>query len=285
MNNEKLHIDELKSKLSHKTSINIEDFYEFYKEIYTNISKSTVRWYVYNLKEMKILKNIARGTYAFEHPKEPSEIQYSVITMDIIGSSQKSHKEFNLELEEKVEKLNKTLNTLLEYKRKFYISQGDEIQILCPFDDRIEKLLLITLSILSPLKCRFAISIGEIHEEDIKENSWDMNGPVFWNARDKISQTKKSKSYNGVVASEYAKVDKICNMLLQPILILINQISQKQWDAILEQFVNDDIKISSEILGISQSSFYDRIKSSNIYEISTGLKGLVELIGKRGKFI
>lgn len=285
MNNEKLHIDELKSRLSHKTSINIDDFYEFYKEIYANISKSTVRWYVYNLKEMKILKNIARGTYAFENPMEPSTIQYSVITMDIIDSSKKSHKEFNLELEEKVKKLNKTINNLLAYDRKFYISQGDEIQMLCPFDDRIESLLLITLSILSPLKCRFALSIGEINEEDIRENSWEMNGPVFWNARDRLAQTKKSKNYNGVVASEYAKADKICNLLIQPILVLINQMSQKQWEAILEQFINDDIKVSAERLGISPSSFYDRINSSNIDEISTGLKGLIELIEKRRKFI
>jgi len=285
MSNEKLYVEELKEKFAYKSSITTDEFYSFYKEMYTDIEKSTVRWYIYSLKEQNIIKNVSRGIYVFEDSSSAESDEYIVITIDIIDSSKESSGDFNFKLAGKVNQINKIIKEKLNYKRKFYVSQGDEIQILCPLDDRVTNLLITTLSCLRPYKTRFAISVGNLNQEDILENSWDMNGPIYWNARDRLSEVKKSKKYNGVVVSEYAEIDNICNKFIKTLLLLINKISQKQWDAILSQKTIDDVKDILKELEISQSSFYDRISSSNLDEINDGFDAIFELLKRRRNYI
>jgi hypothetical protein len=284
MNNEKLHIEALKNKLGDKKSINIDDFYMFYKDIYTDIKKSTVRWYVYGLKEEKVIKNVSRGIYTFEDNQSSNVEDYVVITLDIIDSSLESYEEFDVHIAHKVDELNRIMNKRLNYDRRFYISQGDELQILCPFDDRLSELIMTVMSCLHPYKIRFAISIGNIQQTEIVENSWDMNGPIFWNARDTLNTLKKSKQYDGIIASEYLEVDRTCNKLLRVILILINRISSKQWEAIYAQQKYDDTKDIIKQLGISQSSYYDRISGSNVDDIIDGLDGVFDLLERRRNY-
>lgn len=284
MTKDKFHIEELKNKLAHKKNIEVDDFYSFYHSIYGDITKNRVRWYIYKLKEKGIIRNISRGIYIFEEEKE-IENEYAVITLDIIDSSKEDHNIFDNKLKEKVQEINKFLQSSIGLYRKYHISQGDEIQLLCPFDDRIAKILILTFAVLKPYKCRFALSIGRVEEGDMKENSWDMNGPIFWNARDVLKEMKKSKDYDGVFASGYENVDKIINKFMKSVLVLINKISAKQWEAVLEQMTKQDLKEAAESLNISLSSLYDRINSSNISQIVDSIEALIELIQIRRKLL
>lgn len=283
MANEKLHVEQLKETLCDKNLFSFSDFFFFYKKLYPEIKENTVRLNVYKLKEKKIIKNVARGMYSFEGEYSEKNLEYAVITMDIIGSSQKTNEDFNSKLFERVHQLNNEIYQFFKIESKFNISQGDEIQIICNFDNNLGKLLLLTLSQLSPYKARFAISIGTFIAEEIKENSWDMNGPIFWNARDKLNSFKKSRIYDGAFISEYLEIDEICNKFMKAILVLINSISEKQWEAISYQLKNHDLKEVQNILKISQSSFYDRIKGSNYIEIMGGLDSIIELMKVRRK--
>lgn len=278
MNSDKLCIEELKEKLGKNQIITSDEFYLFYKEIYPEIKKNTVRWNIYKLKEQKIIKNIARGNYVLEELTYKETDNYAVITMDIIGSSKEINRDFDVNFAKKINQLNNGIKKHLNYSQKFNISQGDELQILCPFDDRIGKLFLLTLSYLNPYKVRFAISIGNFINDVIDENSWNMNGPIFWNARDKLNEFKKSKSYDGAFISEYIEIDEICNKFMKALLLLINRVSEKQWEALSYKLKNYNLKDLNDTIGISQSSFYDRISSSNVDEILEGLDAIVKLM-------
>lgn len=276
----KLHIKELKEKLGSKSVIGIEDFYIFYKGIYNEIKRSTVRWYVYKLKEGKIIRNVSRGIYVLESQDNRYTNEYAVITIDIIESSKMTYLDFNNDLKNKVRYLNEAISSRLNYDRAYYISQGDEIQILCPIDDRLGKLFAITLSSLRPYKFRYAISFG-IVKEKLEENSWNMNGPIFWNARDKMNLLKKSKEYKGILVSEFNYLDSICNKFLAIINIQIERISEKQWEAILLYLIKEDVNEIMEDMRISKTSFYDRISTSNVEEIIDSFDAIVELMKKR----
>jgi len=52
MNNKdfRLHIEEVKERFKTSKKISVDDFNEFYKEVFGDIKKGTVSWYIYELK-------------------------------------------------------------------------------------------------------------------------------------------------------------------------------------------------------------------------------------------
>ena len=120
--------------------------------------------------------------------------------MDIVKSTNLHYNKFNDMLKNKIEKINNVIQNFYGYDRIYNISQGDEIQILIPFDRNLGNIIMLTLCYLVPFKSRYAISLGDF-DDNIKRNSWDMNGPIFWNARDKLEKLKNSKKYDGLIVS------------------------------------------------------------------------------------
>jgi len=277
INNNRFHIEEFKKRFKTYNTINVNDFNDFYKDVYGEIKRSTVSWIIYELKKNKVIRNVSRGLYVLEDFKKESTNEYTVITMDIIKSSEMNYNKFNEELNNKINSLNFVIKDSYSYEREYFISQGDEIQILCPFDNRIGYLLLLTFCYLRPFKVRYGISFGEMDNE-LKRNSWEMNGPIFWNARDCLSKLKNSKEYNGLVVSEYNYVDKLCNNILALINMVINKITDKQWDAIKFELSKKNLDIALNQLNISKTSYYDRLNVSNIFEIINSFETIVEIM-------
>jgi hypothetical protein len=275
-----LHIEELKKRFQSYDTISVDDFNDFYKDVYGEIKRNTVDWLIYKLKKSKIIRNVSRGQYVLEDNRKGPVTEYAVITMDIIKSSEMSYKKFNLELRKRVKELNLAIKHSYNCEREFFISQGDEIQIICPFENEIIYLLIITLCYLHPFKVRYAVSFGMI-ESELKKNSWEMNGPIFWNARDCLTKLKNSKDYDGLVISEYNYTDKLCNNILSLVNKTIRRITDKQWDAIRCELSKKHIDSALEELEISKTSYYDRLNVSNMEEIIKALETIVEIMKKR----
>ncbi|MGM0380268.1 MAG: SatD family protein [Bacillota bacterium] len=281
---EHLHIEKLKEKFKDYKRISVKDFYEFYKEVFEDVNKNTVSWYIYDLKEKNIIRNIARGQYVLvNNGDESSEDLFAVITMDIIKSTDLDYRVFNDMLKKKINKVNEVIEKRYSYEREYNISQGDEIQILIPFDKDFINIIMLTLSYLYPLKARYGISIGKVDGE-IKKNSWDMNAPIFWNARDQLEKINDSKEYDGRIASGYNNIDKICNNILPLINRSIAYITEKQWKAIQYRLALNDYKKAINAIGISKSSYYDRLKASSLEEILSSFKAIYEMIKMRRDF-
>lgn len=276
----KFKIDKLKEKFKDYPVITVSDFIIFYSSINEEISKSTVRNYIHELKEKNLIRNISRGQYILVDNNFKNIEDYVVITMDIIKSSDINYIVFNKNLKNIINELNEKLLEVFNYDRKYYVSQGDEIQILLPFDKNLGKMLMLALSYLYPMKVRYAISLGNI-SEDLKSNSWEMNGPIFWNARDHLEKLKTEKDYSGLVASGFVETDNMCNKILKLTHINISRITHKQWDAIKLNIcgLNDEKSFNKN--NMSKTSYYDRLKTSNFEDIIMSFDVIYEILKKR----
>lgn len=270
-----LHVEELIQRFEAYDTISVDEFYKFYKEIFENIKRNTVSWYIYELKKRGIVRHVSRGKYTLVCDKKQGEETFLVITMDIIGSTRKEH--FYRDLKEKIAQLNEIMHTIYGQDRKYQISQGDEIQILLPFRENIGDIFIITLCLLHPFKVRYGMGIGSV-EMPVTDNSWEMNGPVFWNARDQLEQLKKSKGYDGRVFSGYSRTDSVCNRILVLINKSLDKITRKQWDAIQCEFSQKSVEKAIEQLGITKSSYYERLDTSNIHDIHTSFTVIYDVI-------
>lgn len=281
---EHLHVEKLKEKFKDYKRISVKDFYEFYKEVFEDVKKNTVSWYIYDLKKKNIIRNIAQGQYVLvNNGNERSEDLFVVVTMDIIKSTDLDYVVFNDMLKNKINKVNEVIEKKYSYKREYNVSQGDEIQILIPFDKDLINMIMLTLSYLYPLEARYAISIGKV-EGELKKNSWDMNAPIFWNARDQLEKINDSKEYDGRIVSGYNNIDKICNNILPLINRTIAYITEKQWIAIQYRLGLSDYNKAINKIGISKSSYYDRLKASSLEEILSSFKAIYEMIKMRRNF-
>lgn len=278
---DKLHIDELTNKFSNHKKISVDDFNEFYTEVFGNIKRNTVSWYIYELKKIGVIRNISRGQYVINTGKPDENDEYIVMTMDIVNSSKLDYREFDEKLKHKIESLNQAIVQVFNIENCFNISQGDEIQILYPFTEGIGKMMMLALSYLYPFEVRYGISIGEIHDE-VSKNSWEMNGPIFWNARDQLEKIKKKSSYEGLIMSGYSHIDRLCNGVLPLINKSIVKITEKQWIAIKNELSLVSVENAMNKIGISKTSYYERLSVSNLTEILSAFDAIYEIMQLRG---
>jgi hypothetical protein len=262
-------------------TISVDDIYHFYKDFYTDIKIETVRWYIYTLKKDKVLKHLSRGQYVIEDNTK-DKTDYVVVTMDIINSSQMSYKDFGNDLHDKINKINSIIKDS-STDRQFHISQGDAIQIVFPFTNKLSIMIMTALSYLRPYKARYGIGIGSL-DDTLEDNSWDMNGPLFWNARDSLNEIKSVNDYSGMIKSDNNFADKISNSILLLINNNISKITDKQWEALRYELSDTTVEQALNELGISRSSYYERVKMSNINDIAIGFHTVFEIMNKRNLF-
>jgi len=277
-----LHIAELKNKFRNYKMISVDDFFQFYTDVFGNIERNTVSWYIFQLKKMGIIRNISRGQYVLKDTEADDDQGFIVITMDISKSSKLDYQTFNKMLREKIDLINEAIVQIYGHDRAYHISQGDEIQILFPFNEGLGNLMMLTLSHLSPFEVRYGISIGEIDGE-IKTNSWEMNGPIFWNARDQLEKVKNKNGYSGRIISGYSQTDQVCNYLLPLVNSTISRITEKQWEAIRYELLGFDLEQALEKIGITKTSYYDRLSASNLDEVLLSFRALYDLMKLRGE--
>lgn len=278
--NRNLHITELKEKFRNYRMISVDDFFSFYTDVFGNIERNTVSWYIFQLKKMGIIRNVSRGQYVLKDAMKDDSLGYIVITMDISKSSKLDYQTFNRMLREKIDLINEAIVQIYGHDRGYHISQGDEIQILFPFNEGLGNLMMLTLSYLSPFEVRYGISIGEIDGE-IKKNSWEMNGPIFWNARDQLEKVKNENGYSGRIISGYSQTDQVCNYLLPLMNSTINRITDKQWEAIRYELLGFDLEQALDKIGITKTSYYDRLSASNLEDVLLSFRALYDLMKLR----
>lgn len=273
----RLHIEEVKERFKTSEKISISDFYEFYKDVFGDINRGTVSWYIYELKKLGVIRNISRGQYVLKDIEFDNSEEYIVITMDIVKSTKIDYQSFNQKLEENVKKLNEIIIQKYTHNRTYSISQGDELQIIYPFKDGIGDMMMLTLSYLYPFVARYGISIGEI-QNNLKINSWEMNGPIFWNARDQLEKLKSASSYDGLIISGFNKADKICNSILPLVNRSLGKMTDKQWEAIRYELSNQNFDKILKKLGIGKSSYFERLDVSNLSSVLSSFDAIFELM-------
>ncbi len=119
-------------------------------------------------------------------------MKYIVIDADIINSRSK-HFTKNI--------FSKQMNLLNEsFKQHVYVPfsilKGDEIQGVLELDAPIFQIIRFLKAMFMPYNLRIGIGIDEIYQEDEEissKNSWELNGPAFFKARDAIDLMDEGK--------------------------------------------------------------------------------------------
>ena len=271
-------IKHLRKQLSNHSEITVNQLQLLMEEYFDkNSDNSDKPAILHNLKRNGVIQDVSRGHYSVREMDEENRELHVVITLDIVNSSREDYKRFEKSLLEKVEQLNSTIENTFEIKSNYRISRGDEIQAVLPFRNTIGKIILLTMSLLHPYEIRYGISIGYI-EDPILEDSWKMNGPLFWTARDLLEQVKNEDRYSGMIASGEKWKDEIIHEMLKLIHSTIRRITRKQWEAIALDLSGMGFEEAIERLSISKTSYYERLRASNMEDILSSFQGLYQLL-------
>lgn len=274
-----LPIAALEDKFENASLITRVELDSFFENTIKEYQSGQLDAWIKRFYEAKVLIDLPRDNYILAKRLAQQDTMM-VITMDVIKSTKLKVADFDHDFAIKAATINDGLEAIFGITAKFAISQGDEIQILLPFDERLDRILLYTLSQLSPLQVRYGIAIGMV-EPPIRVNSWSMNGPLFWGSRDILEAHKKCGSYCGGIFTGYHRCDGLVEDLVDVANLLLSQVTWKQWQVIafsLEGIPNDR---ASAKLGISLPSYYDRIKGAHLGELLKVFGAIVEILNLR----
>lgn len=117
---------------------------------------------------------------------------YVAIIGDIIDSKKiKNRNEVQQKLKHVLSKINPSYDDIIA--ANFIISLGDEFQgLLCQQEKVFEIVNDIEMNMF-PIKIRFGISVGKIDTDILKNNTLEIAGPAYYNARKSISILNKKK--------------------------------------------------------------------------------------------
>src|SRR5690554_5967509 len=156
---------------------------------------------------------------------------FTVITGDIIDS--RGHDLSTAKLQEQLEQLDYPTAMLTNFK----VLKGDELQGILRGFLPVPGILRRLRYQVYPCRVRLGIGVGSIEEGLGSSNSWEMNGPAFFRAREALNLIKESKlaHNNTVVVSSNQKIDLAVNTILLMIDTIQDSWTENQWEARSEE--------------------------------------------------
>jgi len=232
---------------------------------------------------------------------------FTVITADIIDS-RKTSISFG-DLEKRLINLNYPEEMITPFK----ILRGDEIQGVFSGFLKTPQILRRLRYCFYPLQLRIGIGIGTIEKGIDKDNSWEMNGPAFYLARNALDQVKadhdlsltrinsasqKNTSLKNKPDSLIEKNSKpkhyigkdISNegldLAINTILLLIDTIqrdwTENQWEAVYFYEVMGTYQKAAEKIGIAFQNVEKRCNAANWKQVERAeinIRDIIEMWG------
>jgi len=203
--------------------------------------------------------------------------QYIVITMDIVDS-RKSHAEFDKWFNDQILKINSDFDSYCNHGRRVFKSQGDECQLFVPLSEELAFIIFTLCYHMVPYHVRIGIGVGS-YDGDIMQNSWDMNGPVFWVAKESLEALKlkkKSICEVGVVGSNEGQV---ISELMSYIFDGFNKWKVEVWEDIYNDITIGYAKHLAEARGVSLDGYYKRIQRSKYKRYLESINSIYHSLG------
>ena len=216
---------------------------------------------------------------------------YVAIIGDIIDSKKINNRN---EVQQKLKQILNEINQLYDpiISANFRISLGDEFQgLLNTQEDAFEIINYIEMNMF-PTKIRFGIGVGTIDTDINKNNSLEIAGPAYYNARKCITVLNEHKrSYEKIITNTLIysgeKLETEDN-LINSILSLIT-ISKSKWKEktirIIKSYINNgynQYNVANE-LGVQQPTISKTLNNSNYYTINNSYKILRNTMKERDK--
>ncbi len=232
---------------------------------------------------------------------------FTVITGDIINS-RKSNISFQ-ELEKKLDRFKYPEEMVTPFK----ILKGDEIQgVFKGFMETPQLIRKLRYS-LYPIHLRIGIGIGAIEDGLDRGDSWQMNGPAFYLARNALDQVKADNDLTLTrISSSFTKNNSENNLLYNPtldnnisddftpnqiinefldlsintILLLIDTIqkdwTESQWEAVCLYEELGTYKKAAKKLGIAFQNVEKRCNAANWKQVEKAEINIKDIVKKWG---
>lgn len=248
---------------------------------------------------------------------------FAVITADVIGSKESTGENTKSVLDKKVYEINKKIQELnISTLTPFHTSRGDEVQAVCHELKNVPKILRYLRFYCLPLKLRIGIGIGSIDyffsnilknvsynelvtDIDFDErvylydyykakplldkyynelNSWDMNGPAFYNARKALDALKfDGNSSQTRVLIEDANWCTAIQTIIDLMDINISKWTESKWRSIQMYDECGTYKKASSILDMTKQAVQGNCERANwsaIREAEINLSKVLEFLEK-----
>lgn len=180
----------------------------------------------------------------------------NVITIDVIGSKKEQH--FSQVIREKLAKLNPE-----RYEFIPALSRGDEIQCVVAKGENPIAVIREIRFILSPLKLKIGIGMGEIEIPSQVRDSWDLSGEAFFNAREALEQLNDaSETCIGLVSGDTNR-DLAFNSILTLMNVIMNGWTSTQFNYVMQYERYGTYDKASEALGVSAQNIHKACKRAN----------------------
>lgn len=242
-----------------------KDLYDFYLQDEPDLNENTFKSRVSQLKKNNVIEPLKKGLYklkddrVFTSSKKINTNNYMVITVDIVDS--RKHGITLDKLKGIVSKINKVKYP--DLITPFTESRGDEVQALGVVTKDLPKIIRDLRYNFYPLKIRIGVGIGKVDRiSDNKDSSWDMSGEAFFNAREALGQIKNIKEYSIFFKSSKPTLNRAFNIIYKLIDTVVDNWSDKQWEAVQLYDKLKSYEAGANKLGISKSAFYDRCVSA-----------------------
>jgi len=173
----------------------------------------------------------------------------------------------------------------------FKISLGDEFQGLLIDQTNIVKIISDIKHMMYPVNLRFGVGIGKITTDIVKQNSLEIDGPAYYQARNMIDkvkdyQTKSSTKNYQILFSNGKSSDKY--LLINTCFYLVSTI-ESDWTLRQKEIIYTfiDYKLNqtktAKSLGITASTVSRTKQNANINPYLTALNTIDKILQKEDK--
>lgn len=145
----------------------------------------------------------------------------------------------------------------------FSLLRGDEIQGVLNSVDSLPEVVRELRYHCLPLKLRVGIGIGQIDDNKLRNNSWEMNGKPFYLARQPLDLNKKTKNPITTLNTEDYELDKVINCIWSLIDVLQQKWSKERWRAVQLYEKGGTFELASKKYGGTPQNIHKLVKEAN----------------------
>lgn len=162
----------------------------------------------------------------------------------------------------------------------FSVSRGDELQGIMAGWLSAPQLVRTLRWHCQPLKLRVGLGTGE-HSGDLGTDSWKLNGPAFFKARQALDSVADSKGAATRIITGTPELDSIVNPGLLLLDMVISGWTSGQWEAVMAYEQHGTFMSAAKILGVAPQNVQKRCKAAHwnhVRQAEQGLTGLEKVL-------
>lgn len=158
----------------------------------------------------------------------------------------------------------------------FSVSRGDELQGIMQGWLAAPELVRVLRMHCRPLELRIGLGLG-CYEGVLKSDSWKMNGPAFFRARQALETISEKKEAATRISTGFTGLDSVLNSAWIMLDTVISGWTPGQWEAVNAYERAGTFAAAAKVLGVAPQNVQKRCKAAKWNQVRQAEKGLAQL--------